>query len=220
MRNSHHMQHDIQEKPLQIMVVEPRGSGGMMHYAYQLCTALSKAGAQVTLVTADKYEMENYQHNFTVRKQMKLWSSTDSAESVRTNSWLGKGNIKIYRGIRRATRGIRLIVEWIRLTNYLIRARPDIIQFGSIEFPFEAIFLNILKRNRLILSQICHEFELREKSNNPLTNFSIQLSRWVYDAFSIIFFRGEKKQEIFGVVYYIRTERAYNITHEREVISF
>ena len=210
------MQHDIQEKPLQIMVVEPRGSGGMMHYAYQLCTALSKAGAQVTLVTADKYEMENYQHNFTVRKQMKLWSSTDSAESVRTNSWLGKGNIKIYRGIRRATRGIRLIVEWIRLTNYLIRARPDIIQFGSIEFPFEAIFLNILKRNRLILSQICHEFELREKSNNPLTNFSIQLSRWVYDAFSIIFFHAESNQQRFLELFNIPAERLHIITHGNE----
>src|SRR5687767_11218403 len=90
MRNSHPMQHDISERPLQIMVVEPRGSGGMIHYAYQLCTALSKAGAQVTLVTADRYEMENYQHNFTVRKQMQLWSSTDSAETVKTNSWLGK----------------------------------------------------------------------------------------------------------------------------------
>ena len=198
------------------MVVEPRGSGGMMHYAYQLCTALSKAGAQVTLVTADKYEMENYQHNFTVRKQMKLWSSTDSAESVRTNSWLGKGNIKIYRGIRRATRGIRLIVEWIRLTNYLIRARPDIIQFGSIEFPFEAIFLNILKRNRLILSQICHEFELREKSNNPLTNFSIQLSRWVYDAFSIIFFHAESNQQRFLELFNIPAERLHIITHGNE----
>ena len=210
------MQHAINEKPLQIMVVEPRGSGGMMHYAYQLCTALSNAGAQVTLVTADQYEMENYQHNFTVRKQMKLWSSTDSAESVRTNSWLGNAAGKLYRGARRTMRGIRLIVEWIRLTNYLIRARPDIIQFGSIEFPFEAIFLNILKRNQLILSQICHEFELREKSNNPLTNFSIQLSRWVYDAFSIIFFHAESNKQRFLELFDIPAERLHIIAHGNE----
>ncbi|HVF25994.1 MAG TPA: glycosyltransferase family 4 protein [Anaerolineales bacterium] len=210
------MQHDINENPLQIMVVEPRGSGGMIHYAYQLCTALSKAGAQVTLVTADKYEMENYQHNFTVRKQMKLWSSTDSAETVKTNNWLGKAAGKIYLGIRRAMRGIRLIVEWIRLTRYLIRASPDIIQFGSIEFPFEAIFLNILKRNRLILSQICHEFELREKSNNPLTNFSIQLSRWVYDAFSIIFFHAESNQRRFLELFDIPEEKLHIIAHGNE----
>src|SRR5688572_19042186 len=216
MRNSHPMQHDISERPLQIMVVEPRGSGGMIHYAYQLCTALSKAGAQVTLVTADRYEMENYQHNFTVRKQMQLWSSTDSAETVKTNSWLGKAAGKIYRGVRRTIRGIRLIVEWIRLTNYLIRARPDIIQFGSIEFPFEAIFLNILKRNRLILSQVCHEFELREESNNPLTNLSIQLSRWVYDAFSIVFFHAESNQQRFLELFNIPAERLHIITHGNE----
>jgi glycosyltransferase involved in cell wall biosynthesis len=210
------MQHDINEKPLQIIVVEPRGSGGMIHYAYQLCTALSKAGAQVTLVTADKYEMENYQHNFTVLKQMRLWSSTDSAETVKTNSWPVKAVVKIYRGVRRAIRGIRLIVEWIRLTTYLIRARPDIIQFGSIEFPFEAVFLNILKRNRLILSQICHEFELREKSSNPLTNVSIQLSRWVYDAFSIIFFHAESNQRRFLELYDIPKEMLHIIAHGNE----
>ena len=210
------MQDNINEKPLQIMVVEPRGSGGMMHYAYQLCTALSNAGAQVTLVTADQYEMENYQHNFTVRKQMKLWSSTDSAETTKTSNWLGNAAGKLYRGARRTMRGIRLIVEWIRLTNYLIRARPDIIQFGSIEFPFEAIFLNILKRNQLILSQICHEFELREKSNNPLTNFSIQLSRWVYDAFSIIFFHAESNKQRFLELFDIPAERLHIIAHGNE----
>ena len=210
------MQDNINEKPLQIMVVEPRGSGGMMHYAYQLCTALSNAGAQVTLVTADQYEMENYQHNFTVRKQMKLWSSTDSAETAKTSNWLGNAAGKLYRGARRTMRGIRLIVEWIRLTNYLIRARPDIIQFGSIEFPFEAIFLNILKRNQLILSQICHEFELREKSNNPLTNFSIQLSRWVYDAFSIIFFHAESNKQRFLELFDIPAERLHIIAHGNE----
>jgi len=210
------MQHDINEKPLQIMVVEPRGSGGMIHYAYQLCTALSNAGAQVTLVTADQYEMENYHHNFIVRKQMKLWSSTDSAETAKASNWLGNARGKMYRGVRRAMRGIRLIVEWIRLTNYLIRARPDIIQFGSIEFPFEAIFLNILRRNQLILSQICHEFELREKSNNPLTNFSIQLSRWVYDAFSIIFFHAESNKQRFLELFDIPAERLHIIAHGNE----
>ena len=216
MRNSHRMQNDITERPLQIMVVEPRGSGGMIHYAYQLCGALSKAGAQVTLVTADKYEMENYPHNFTFRKQMKLWSSTDSAETVKANNWLGRVAGKMYKGTRRTMRGIRLIVEWIRLTNYLIHARPDIIQFGSIEFPFEAIFLNILKRNKLILSQVCHEFELREKSNNPLTNFSIQLSRWVYDAFSIIFFHAESNQRRFLELFNIPEARLHIITHGNE----
>src|SRR4030095_15030291 len=101
------MENNVNESPLHIMVVEPRGAGGMIHYAYQLCRALSKAGAQVTLVTADKYEMENYPHNFTVRKQMKLWSTTVSAESVKANNGLGKVIAKLYKGARRTIRGIR-----------------------------------------------------------------------------------------------------------------
>ena len=210
------MQNDINKRPLHIMVVEPRGSGGMIHYAYQLCGALSKAGAQITLVTADRYEMENYPHNFTVRKQMKLWSSTDSPETAMVHGWLGTMAGKMLWGGRRTMRGIKLIVEWIRLTNYLIRTSPDIIQFGSIEFPFEAIFLNILKRNKLILSQICHEFELREQSNNPLTTFSNQLSRWVYDAFSIIFFHAESNQRRFLELFNIPEDRLHIIPHGNE----
>lgn len=216
MMNLYRMQTDSNEKPLHIMIVEPRGSGGMIHYAYQLCGALSKAGAQVTLVTADKYEMESFPHNFTVRKQMKLWSPTDSPETEGDQSWLGRAAGKLYRGARRTMRGIRLMVEWIRLTNYLIRAGPDIIQFGSIEFPFEAIFLNILKRNKLILSQICHEFELREQSNSPLTTFLNQLSRWVYDAFSIIFFHAESNQRRFLELFNIPEDRLHIIPHGNE----
>ena len=204
------------ETPLHIMVVEPRGSGGMIHYAYQFCRALANAGAQVTLVTTHEYEMEKFPHNFTVRKQMKLWSSVESSE-MRTASVLGvKVARKLYRAIRRAVRGMKLIVEWIRLTIYLKRARPDIIQFGSIEFPFEAIFLHILKRNGLILSQICHEFESREHGNNLFATLSDELNRWVYEAFSIIFFHAENNRERFLSLFDLPRERFHIIPHGNE----
>src|SRR6266542_2039703 len=212
----HHMESNNKEKPLHIMVVEPRGSGGMIHYAYQLCMALSKAGAQVTLVTSHEYEMENFPHDFVVKKQMKLWSPTESTQTGTTSGWVGSAARKLYRGTRRAIRGIRLVVEWIRLVNYLIKARPDIIQFGKIEFPFEAIFLGILKRNGLILSQICHEFELREQGNNLLVTFSNRLYRWVYDTFSIIFFHGENNRQRFLSLFNAPANRLYIIPHGNE----
>ncbi len=210
------MESNNKEKPLHIMVVEPRGSGGMIHYAYQLCMALSKAGAQVTLVTSHEYEMENFPHDFVVKKQMKLWSPTESTQTGTTSGWVGSAARKLYRGTRRAIRGIRLVVEWIRLVNYLIKARPDIIQFGKIEFPFEAIFLGILKRNGLILSQICHEFELREQGNNLLVTFSNRLYRWVYDTFSIIFFHGENNRQRFLSLFNAPANRLYIIPHGNE----
>lgn len=209
------MESNTDKKPLNIMVVEPRGSGGMIHYAYQLCNALSNVGAQVTLVTANEYEMESFPHNFRVRKQMKLWSLTESPETGTSNG-LQKATRKLYWGMRRVARGVRLIVEWTRLTNYLVKAKPDIIQFGSIEFPFEAIFLNILKHNGIILSQICHEFEARERGNNLIVSFSNQLYRWVYESFSIVFFHGENNKQRFLSLFDLPRERLHIIPHGNE----
>jgi glycosyltransferase involved in cell wall biosynthesis len=123
---------------------------------------------------------------------------------------------KLYRSARRAARGFRLILEWMRLTVYLIQARPDIVQFGSIEFPFEAIFLHILKRKGLILSQICHEFEARENGNNLLVTLSNQLNRWIFEAFSIIFFHGESNRQRFLSMFEPPKGRLYIIPHGNE----
>jgi len=210
------MENDTNSHPIHIMVVEPRGTGGMIHYAYQLCTAFSNTGADVTLVTSTVYEMDDFPHNFTLRKQMKLWSTIESLNTESRFGWIGTKAQNVFRRGRRVIRGIRLIVEWIRLVNYLIKTRPDVIQFGKIEFAFEAIFLEILKRNGLILSQICHEFELREQGNSLFINISNQLYRWVYNSFFIIFFHGESNQQRFLSLFKVPKKRLHNIEHGNE----
>jgi len=202
--------------PLHIMVVEPRGSGGMIHYAYQLCTALSSTGVKVTLVTAHEYEMEKFPHNFAVRKQMKLWSPTETSQTESAFGWAGAVARKLHRALRRVGRGVRLVIEWVRLSKYLIQAKPDVIQFGKIEFAFEAIFLAFLKRNGLILSQICHEFELREQGNNLLTTISNKMYRWVYKSFSILFFHGESNRQRFLELFNAPPENLHLIEHGNE----
>ena len=204
------------DTPLHIMVVEPRGSGGMIHYAYQLCTALAHTGAKVSLVTSHEYEMEKFPHNFAVRKQMKLWSPTETSPTEPAFGRVGSVARKSYRAVRRVGRAVRLVIEWIRLTSYLIQAKPDIVQFGKIEFPFEAIFLAILRRNGLILSQICHEFELREQGNNPLVTISNRMYRWVYESFSIIFFHGESNRRRFLSLFRAPPENLHLIQHGNE----
>src|SRR6185369_11268851 len=98
----HIMATESNYKPLHIMVVEPRGTGGMIHYAYQLCTALSNVGAQVTLVTSTIYEMDDFPHNFTLCKQMKLWSTIESQETDASLGWARGALQTLYRKARRA----------------------------------------------------------------------------------------------------------------------
>lgn len=210
------MENKNNDKLLYIAVVEPRGTGGMIHYAYQMCTAFSNAGAQVTLVTSTVYEMEGFSHNFALRKQMRLWSTIEPRHTVSGFGWVGIAAQASFRKVRRVVRGIRLFAEWIRLIIYLIGEKPDVIQFGAIEFPFEAIFLGILKRKGLVLSQICHEFELREQGNSLLMNFSNRLYRWVYDSFSIIFFHGESNLQRFLTFFDVPKDRLYTIEHGNE----
>lgn len=202
--------------PLKVFVVEPRDSGGMIHYAYQMCTALANEGADVTLVTAQNYEMENYPHNFRVNKFLNLWSLSDSRLSKVPSNLLEKIWQKLFWNTRRVFRGLRMIYEWIRLTRYLQKARPDIIQFGKIEFPFEAIFLSTLKHSGLVLTQICHEFELRESSNNPLTGFIDQLYHWVYESFSILFFHAQSNLDRFSSLFKVDKRNLHIIPHGNE----
>lgn len=205
-------------RPLNITIVEPRGSGGMIHYAYQLCGALAEGGATVTLITSTEYELGNYPHNFSVNKLLKLWSPTNSHENSKTAGKLKRIINNVYVKTRRVTRGIRYIIEWFRLTRHLLVSRPDIVQFGKIEFPFEAIFLSVLKLNGLVLTQICHEFELREKGSNPIIRFSNQLYRWVYQSFSILFFHSADNQKRFSNMFNVDPERFRLIPHGNESI--
>ena len=203
-------------RSLNIVVVEPRGTGGMIHYAYQMCTAFSRCGSQVTLITSSVYEMDGFPHNFTLNKLLRLWSTIEPQQTDSNWGWTGRVAQKIFRGARRAVRGIRLIIEWCRLVIFLIRTKPDIIQFGKIEFPFEAIFLKFLQRRGLVLAQICHEFELREQGNSLMVGLSNKLFLWVYDAFSFIFFHGESNRKRFLSLFDLPKERLHIIEHGNE----
>lgn len=199
-----------------IFVVEPRDSGGMIHYAYQMCNAFAQEGADVTLITASNYELENLPHLFRVKKQMQLWPLNDKSLDIPPKNKLDALWRKIFWNTRRVLRGIRLILEWVRLTYFLEKARPDIIQFGKIEFPFEALFLRHLQRKGLTLTQICHEFELRESKGTFLTAFSNRLYRQVYTTFQHLFFHGESNRSRFKKLFNIPDERLHIIDHGNE----
>lgn len=199
------------ETKLRLFVVEPRGSGGMIHHAYQMCVAFAEEGADVTLVTARNYELDHLPHPFHLQKQMNLWTLKDSSLDIPPRNKLEALWRKIFWNTRRVWRGLRLITEWTRLTHYLVHAKPDIIQFGSIEFPFEALFLRYLRHKGLVLSQICHEFEPRESSGSALVEFGNRMKRQVYTTFTHLFFHAENNRSRFKELFDLPISRLHII---------
>lgn len=182
---------------VRIIAVEPNASGGLIHYAYQLCTALSAQGADVTLVTGSEYELAHLPHNFKVNAFLDLWTLFDpELMQSRPQGRLQRLWGKLRWNLRRGLRAVRLIAAWLSLTRYLLHERPDLVQFSKINFPFEAFFLRVLRRRGLLLTQICHEFELRE-SQGSFASLVLRLYRSVYTNFSAIFLHAEENREHF-----------------------
>jgi len=190
-----------------IALVEQDGAGGMIHYAYQLADALTGAGAEVTLHTARRYELRELPHRFTVRAEMHLWPAIEPP----THRGLGV----IGRKLRRPWRAMRYAAVWHRLTGRLIRERPDVVLFSSIRFPFQVVFLRRLRRRGLVLAQVCHEFEPRERGRWSQA-LSRRLSLAVYRTFSVVFLHGEQNRKAFLDDFPIDADRTRVIHHGNE----
>jgi len=180
------------EDKLQIVVVELANSGGLIHFDYQLCTALANEGMAVTLITGTEYELADLPHNFTVHKIARLWKNIDPRRKPADllNIWQ-RGLTKIFLTLRRAFRAVLILSAWIRLTLYLTRTKPDLVQFSEIEHDFEVVFIIYLRHRGLTLSQVCHEFESRE-SQSRFSNLLFRLEGRAYSQFSAIFFLAQE----------------------------
>jgi len=179
---------------------------------------MSTEGADVTLVTGQDYELENYPHNFNVNRFLKLWSLSDPRLTKSPRNKLESILRKFFWTARRGTRAVRLIYQLVRLTRYLVHARPDIVQFGSVEFPFEGFFFQYMKWRGLKLAQICHEFESRE-TQGMMVHIADRMNVIVYQSFDIIFLHGASNLDKFNSLYpMIPRERLHEIVHGNEQI--
>jgi len=197
---------------MRVFVVEQDGGGGLVHYAYQLCGALSRAGADVTLVTGQHYELEHLPHSFTVEPRIKLWNPVGSSLP---ESRLASLLVRTFRKLRRGFRGIRYAYEWHRLTRYLLAERPDVIQFSTIRFPFQAFALRRLRRAGITLTQICHEFESRDHGG---TTRAVTLRRnpAAFDTFDRIYLHGDGNRNRFHSIFDLPNDRTRAIPHGDE----
>jgi glycosyltransferase involved in cell wall biosynthesis len=205
----------MENRRFQLVLVEPNGSGGLIHYTYQLCTALANEGVDVTLITGKEYELAHLPHNFQVKNMLDLWSLFDPqpSQNVVANRWGGRWH-KLRWTARRGQRAVRLLSAWVGLTRYLVECRPDIVQFSKIHFPFEAVFLAQMRRRGLILTQICHEFELRENQKGPFSSLAVRAYGDIYRNFSAIFFHARENCEKFLSLFpFVQNEKTHIIPH-------
>lgn len=186
---------------LHVVVVELANGGGLIHFDYQLCTALANEGVDVTLITGTEYELGNLPHNFTVNKMLHLWEKFDpqSMQSLLSIPWKRRLK-KTFLTLRRAIRAVRVLLAWIQLTLYLTRVKPDRILFSKIEYALDAIFIAYLGRRGLVLSQVCHEFEARE-SHDRFSRLFLRLDTNAYTQFSAIFFLAQESRHRFLSLY-------------------
>ncbi len=205
----------MENRRLRLVLVEPNGSGGLIHYSYQLCTALAEEGVDVTLITGKEYELAHLPHNFRVNKLLDLWSLFDPQviQNIYASAWQRRWH-KIRWTARRGQRAVRLISAWINLTRYLSDLEPDIVQFSKINFPFEAIFLAQMRRKGLTLTQICHEFELRENHGGPFASLVLRAYADIYKNFSAMFFHAKENCEKFLTLFpFVEHEKTHVIPH-------
>jgi glycosyltransferase involved in cell wall biosynthesis len=201
---------------MRITVVEQNGTGGLAHYAYQICTALADEGHDVTLITAKLYELDSFPHNFKLDRRLDLWDLFDRRVETLPRNALDAILRKVFWQTRRAYRALKLVTAWIGLTRFLEKDRPDIVQFGKMNFPFEAYFLAHMKHNGLVLTEICHEFERRE-SSGLLSRYVDSLYRNIYTNYSAIFFHAKQNQERFLTLFPdIPAGRTHLIHHGNE----
>jgi glycosyltransferase involved in cell wall biosynthesis len=199
---------------LRIAVVQLANSGGLIHFSYQLCTALADEGMDVTLITGTEYELADWAHNFKVNKMLHLWKNIDPQpmQASSLNPW-DRRLKKIFWTLRRAVRAVRILLAWIKLTFYLTRTKPDLIQFSKIEYFFEVFFITYLRRRGLVLSQICHEFESRE-TQSRFSNLLLRLEAGAYAQFSAIFFLAQESRSRFLSLFpSIQEANTYVIPH-------
>lgn len=205
----------METRRLRLVLVEPNGSGGLIHYAYQLCTALANEGVDVTLITGKEYELAHLPHNFQVNNILDLWSLFDPQASlnVNANTWQRRWH-RLRWKLRRGQRAVRLLSAWVGLTRYLTERKPDIVQFSKINFPFEAVFLAQMRRRGLTLTQVCHEFELRENRRGPFSSLMSRAYGDIYRNFSAIFFHARENCEKFLSLFpFVQNSRTHIIPH-------
>src|SRR5207237_10840408 len=123
---------------------EPSGRGGVCHYTHQLAEHLAKAGADVTLITTEDYELRHLDRHFRIRALFnRSWPTRLrrrlSRLGARPDRASGSSGAPISSGgaatpdpagagsIRPRLRGLRIRLLHLRVLLGFLWRRPDVV---------------------------------------------------------------------------------------------
>ncbi|HEX8408975.1 MAG TPA: glycosyltransferase family 4 protein [Thermoanaerobaculia bacterium] len=202
---------------MKIAFLEPAGKGGMIHYAYQLCSALAAEGADVTLITATNYELESLRAPFKVEPSIELWDPKPSGEQS-TNALA-----VAWRKLRRVTRAVRHYRQWLRQIRRVGELQPDVVLIGDIRFPFDLFPLMLLRRKARVMADICHNVHPFATGGKSAGLFD--RSRWqaffyrrIYHLFDAVFVHFQRNRKEFVESFGVPESRVGVIVHGNEDI--
>lgn len=202
---------------MKIVVVEPAGKGGLLHYAFQLCRAMQELGADVTLITHEGHELESLPHRFHIEPSFRLWDPKPAGTSP------GGRFAAIGRKLRRVARGFVHYREWWRFTRAVRRLDPDVVQLSDIRFPLDLLPLLRLRKRARVLADICHN--VRPFAGGGSARGSFDRSRWsewfyrrIYRQFDFVFVHFERNRIEFLSTFDLDPRRVEPIVHGNETI--
>jgi glycosyltransferase involved in cell wall biosynthesis len=202
---------------LKVVYLEPAGKGGMIHYAFQLCRAMSTLGADVTLITERHYELAALPHPFRVETSIDLWDPKPSGK-VSMTPWAVAG-----RKLRRVGRAVRHYRQWLMQIRRVAELDPDVVILGDIRFPFDLFPLMLLRRKARRLVDVCHNVHPFATGGAKAGLFD--RSRWrevfyrrIYRLFDRVFVHFERNRSEFLQSFGVPAERVTVIVHGNEEI--
>lgn len=199
---------------MKIVYLEPAGKGGMIHYAFQLCRAMTSLGADVTLLTDRNYELAALPHPFRVEPTLELWDAKPAGR-ISNAPWA-----VAWRKLRRIGRAVRHYQQWLQQIRRVSELQPDIVLIGDIRFPFDLFPLMLLRRKARIFVDICHNVHPFATGGGLFDR-----SRWrtwfyrrIYHLFDRVFVHYERNRAEFMQSFGVPATRVGVIVHGNEEI--
>lgn len=181
---------------MRIAVLEPDGSGGMLHFSHMLSEGLARNGHDVTLFTATDYELADLPRGFDVRPELALWPRAERRER--------QSNMRVQAATdlrRRSGRALRLSREMWRVAGAISDLSPDIVVVRPFPMPGHGAVLGRLKRSGATIVEVTHEFESRETSRRSIARLETGMSGVGSPLVDARLFMGEEIKQQYARLY-------------------